>query len=132
MALFVRDEIARLKVVLFRELWVAPHYAKPLCRGIFTFRTPCIGLIEHVLGTALHVGIFTAVHCANFTQAIEWSLDEAFAAVRHDLIADLLEMDQAARRIQCAWRRVIADPACAPCRSRLSKEFKECQSLLQR
>ena len=42
------------------------------------------------------------------------------------------EMDQAARRIQRAWRRVIVDPACAPCRSRLSKEFKECQSLLQR
>ena len=132
MAQFVRDEIARLKVALFRELWVAPHYARPLCRGIFTFRTPCIGLIEHVLGTALHVGIFSAINGANFTQAIEWSLDEAFAAVRHDLIADLLEMDLAARRIQRAWRRVIADPACAPCRSRLAKEFKECQSLLQR
>jgi hypothetical protein len=132
MAQFVRDEIARLKVVLFRELWVAPHYARPLCRGIFTFRTPCIGLIEHVLGTALHVGIFSAINGANFTQAIEWSLDEAFAAVSHDLIADLLEMDLAARRIQRAWRRVIADPVCVPCRSRLAKEFKECQSLLQR
>ena len=132
MAQFIRAEIARLKVVLFPQLWIAPHFAQALCRDLFTFRTPCIRLIEHVLGTALHVGIFTAVHCANFTRAIEWSLDEAFDAVRHDLIADLLEMDQAARRIQRAWRRVIVDPACAPCRSRLSKEFKECQSLLQR
>jgi len=133
MAQFVRDEIARLKVSLFRDLWIAPHYAKPLCRGIFTFRTPCIGLIEHVLGTALHVGIFSSINGANnFTQAIEWSLEEAFAAVRHDLIADIIEMDLAARCIQRAWRRVITDPTCAPCRSRLAKEFKECQGLLQR
>ena len=41
------------------------------------------------------------------------------------MLAQIIESDRAATRIQSEWRDAIANPSRAPCKRRLAREFQE-------